>query len=291
MMVTRKPVMTAMVTRRTMMTLLTTQKPTTKCKKTTTSSAAPSRSATSITAVGSDKIPSYDNKLLSQFKVHQVPVVRATAETLRGYATVFPWGGDAAYDEAKVIIVKWPQPGWRPLLPGTGEGGGVTDGLFKLWWTKEGKLRGQNSAVGGDYIVAATPPHSSAKAPTGGSVKRTHAFVRECNYHPDGGQIFYPIKRGDAFVALFSKADDNIGLQDFVAFYCDGTFGLQILPKTWHQPILPLADDTVFRTKQGRVHASVGVDTVDEFGTWLSVPLVPPPASAANNDNGAARLG
>ncbi len=41
----------------------------------------------------------------------------------------------------------------------------------------------------------------------------------------------------------------------------------------WHQPVYPVADEALYKGKQGRVHACVKIDTVDEFGKFLKVPL------------------
>ena len=48
---------------------------------------------------------------------------------------------------------------------------------------------------------------------------------------------------------------------------------LQIKPFIWHQPVYPVADEAIIQGSQGKVHACVGVDTIDEFGKWLKVPL------------------
>ena len=54
---------------------------------------------------------------------------------------------------------------------------------------------------------------------------RKFVLVREANYHPDGG--FYPVTK-KPFVLLLALPGDDIKLEDFVAFYCDGTCGVQI---------------------------------------------------------------
>ncbi len=59
--------------------------------------------------------------------------------------------------------------------------------------------------------------------------KRDFVLTREANYHPDGGQVFYP-KKGAAFVLLLALPGDDIKLEDFVAFYCDGSCGVCTQP-------------------------------------------------------------
>ncbi len=55
--------------------------------------------------------------------------------------------------------------------------------------------------------------------------QRDYVLTREANYHPDGGQVFYPEKRA-AFVLLLALPGDDVKLQDFRAFYCDGSCGV-----------------------------------------------------------------
>jgi hypothetical protein len=40
-----------------------------------------------------------------------------------------------------------------------------------------------------------------------------------------------------------------------------------------HQPVYPINNKAIFLGKQGAVHACVCIDTVDEWGKYLSVPL------------------
>eukprot|EP00696_Hemimastix_kukwesjijk_P018393 gnl/Hemi2/725_TR265_c0_g9_i1.p2 gnl/Hemi2/725_TR265_c0_g9~~gnl/Hemi2/725_TR265_c0_g9_i1.p2 ORF type:complete len:132 (+),score=34.13 gnl/Hemi2/725_TR265_c0_g9_i1:315-710(+) len=125
-----------------------------------------------------------------------------------------------------------------------------------------------------DYVIGRLPQEVS---PT----NRTFVLAREANYHPDGGQVVCPQTPGTPYVALLAshRVGDNIKLEDFVAFYCDGSFGIHIHPGTWHMPFYPCVDKTAFRNKQGRVHACIGVDTVTEFNRFLKVPLTPPTAA------------
>ena len=57
-----------------------------------------------------------------------VPVVRATPETLDGYGKLVD-----NPDDCEIEIVTWPAPGWRPV-EGTGNGAGTTSGTFEFWW-------------------------------------------------------------------------------------------------------------------------------------------------------------
>jgi len=196
---------------------------------------------------------------------HVVPRVVATAETLRGYAT--PVADLAA---GAVTIITWPQPGWRPIVAGTGNEGGIVEDSFEM--VRRGEVQhAVNHAVGRSYVTGwfADPATASEHREAGDT---TRIFTHEANYHPDGGQIFFPHDR-TPFVALLAKPGDDVTPASFVAFHCDGSFGLHIDPGVWHQPMFPLAARARFDDKQGRVHACIAVDFVSEFGCYLEVPL------------------
>ena len=204
---------------------------------------------------------SYDNELLNKYPdTYKVPLIKATPQNFVYYGR-FVYD----YDKEKVIITPWPTSGERSLIKGTGCGGGVAEGKFVYWW-KDNKLRAINEAVGGDYVTGILPIDVNSR-------NRTHVLTREANYHPDGGQVFYPIKSGTPFVLLLALPGDNVVPEDFMAFYFDGTCGAQIYPNIWHQPVYPIDDKATFMTKQGKVHACVGVETLKEFNKWLEIPL------------------
>jgi len=198
-------------------------------------------------------------------RTHRAPLLAATSETLRGYGHIVP-----DFAAGQVTIVTWPQPGWRPVVPGTGNEGGVVEDRFEM--VRRGEVQhAVNHAVGRSYVTGwfadpATASETRAPTDTG------RIFTHEANYHPDGGQIFFP-RDGAAFVALLAKPGDDITPDDFVAFYCDGSFGLHIDPGVWHQPVFPIAERASFNDKQGRVHCCIAVNFVSEFGCYLEVPL------------------
>lgn len=212
--------------------------------------------------VSMDRMVSLDEPGIS---VHEVPLVRATEESFRGYGRLV---GD--FEAAEVEIVTWPAAGWRRVEPGTGNEGGITQGSFEMERAGE-LLHARNHAVDGHYVTGwfADPAAASADREPA-DVGRI--LVREANYHPDGGQVFFP-RDGAPFVALLALPGDDVRPEDFVAFSCDGSFGIHVDPNVWHQPVFPLQERAVFDDKQGKVHACVAVDFVAEFGTYLSVPL------------------
>jgi ureidoglycolate lyase len=196
-------------------------------------------------------------------RAYRVPLVVATAAALRGYGSIV-----ADFAAGQVTIVTWPQPGWRPVVSGTGNEGGFVEDSFEM--VRRGEiLHAVNHAVGRSYVTGwFADPASASRA----AHDISRIFTHEANYHPDGGQIFFP-RDGAPFVALLAKPGDNVTPEDFVAFHCDGSFGLHIDPGIWHQPMFPTGERARFDGKQGRIHACIAVDFVSEFGCYLEVPL------------------
>lgn len=198
----------------------------------------------------------YDIEKDMQKERYYIPVLPATEQNLKGYAKIVQ-----DYDSEDVIITRWPvAPScYRQITDGVS--GGISEGLFRFKWNGQ-YCTAINEAVGGDYTIC-------KKCPENGDL-----LVREANYHPDGGQIVCPTDQQPYYAVLGKTSDttcnDNVKPKDFVAFKCDGTFGMQILPNIWHQPMIP-EHDMVFKNKQGAVHACVRVDTLDEFNTWLAI--------------------
>jgi ureidoglycolate lyase len=201
-------------------------------------------------------------------RAQRVPGVMATPDSLRGYGHVV-----TDFGAARVTIETWPQPGWRPVVPGTGNEGGIVEDCFSM--ERRGEIQhAVNQAVGRSYITGwfADPATASDQRK---AADTSRIFTHEANYHPDGGQIFWPRDRA-AFVALLARPGDDVRPEDFVAFYCDGSFGIHIDPNIWHQPVFPLAPVAVFDDRQGRVHACVAIDFLSEFACYLEVPLMAP---------------
>ncbi len=198
-------------------------------------------------------------------RIHPVRQVVATVETLGGYGHIV-----TDFAAGTVTIVTWPQPGWRPIVAGTGNEGGIVEDSFEM--VRRGEVQhAVNHAVGRSYITGwFADPASASETREPGDTSRI--LTHEANYHPDGGQIFFP-RDGAPFVALLARPGDDVTPADFVAFHCDGSFGIHIDPGVWHQPVFPVGERARFDDKQGRVHACIAVDFVSEFGCYLEVPL------------------
>ena len=198
-------------------------------------------------------------------RVHETPLVAATAESLAGYGCLV--------DDPRnfpIEIVRWPAQGWRAIDENSGDQGGVTEGLFEFCWKGE-TLYARNHAVGDSYLFGWSnwPEEAAAES---GTKKRERALIWRANYHPDGGQLFYPLK-GQSFVVPLAMPGDDVTPEKFVSFWCDGRSALYLHPNVWHGAVVPLDDEAEFLDRQGRVHARVSVNFVTEFGCYLGAPL------------------
>lgn len=201
-------------------------------------------------------------------RTHQTELVAASDVNLKGYGRLVGDPGDCPIE-----IVRWPAQGWRPIDANSGDQGGVAEGIFEFWWKGE-TLYARNNAVGDSYVFGWSNWPEEAAA-DGQAQPRQRALVWRANYHPDGGQMFYPL-HGESFVVPLALPGDDVTPEHFVAFWCDGKSGLYIHPNVWHGAVVPLADQAQLLDRQGRVHARVSVDFSKEFGCYLAVSLPAP---------------
>jgi hypothetical protein len=197
-----------------------------------------------------------------------VPLVEATAESVKdyGYLVDDP-------DTCEIEIVTWPAQGWRPVDQETGNEGGTVEGVFRGEWRGD-VLMGTNDAVGGHYVLgwSTDPQYASSESQT---VARDQVLLWHLNYHPDGGQLFFPLEK-KPFVVPVALPGDDLSPDKIIAFWCDGSQGIYIHPGIWHEGIFPVEDEQSFLDRQGRVHARISCDIGEEFGVYLSVPLKHP---------------
>ena len=195
----------------------------------------------------------------------EVPVVAATRKSLEGYGRLVDDPSNC-----EIEIVRWPARGWRPVDANSGDQGGIVHGRFDVAW-KGQVLFASNHAVGSSYIFGwSTWPEAAgvhrADAP------RERALIWRANYHPDGGQLVFPLN-GESFAVPLALPGDDVRPEAFIAFRVQGGKGIYIHPDVWHGPFIPYGDSAGFLDRQGRVHARVSVDFAKEFGSYLSVPL------------------
>ena len=193
-----------------------------------------------------------------------MPLVDASDEALRGYGRLLD---DA--DDVAIEITRWPAAGWRPVDEDSGDEGGTCEGIFHCEW-KGDVLYGRNDAVSGHYVLgygvepqAAREDHDRAP----GTLLLWHA-----NYHPDGGQLFFPLDNKPFFAPLALPGDD-VRPENFVCFRFAGDRGLYIHANVWHEGVFALRGSQRFLDKQGAVHARVSVDFPREFGCLLEADL------------------
>jgi hypothetical protein len=193
-----------------------------------------------------------------------MPLVDATAATLEGYGRLVD-----DPNECRIEIVPWPARGRRPVDAGTGAEGGTTEGVFVSEWRGD-VLYGRNEAVGGHYILAYAEAPERAREDHGESPRRM--MLWHANYHPDGGQLFFPLDDGPYYVPL-ARPGDDVTPSDFVCFRVRGRQGLYINPDVWHEGVFALRGTRRFFDRQGAVHARVSIDFAREFGCLLEAPI------------------
>ena len=193
-----------------------------------------------------------------------IPVVKATTESLTGFGELIE-----GPDSRPVEIVRWPAAGWRPVDLDSGDEGGTKEGIFVAEW-KGDVLYGRNEAVGGHYILGyGVPPEI---ADENHLRDPSNAMLWHANYHPDGGQLFFPLDDRPYIVPLALPGDD-IRPEDFICFWFDGSQGLYIHPNIWHEGVFPISGSQRFFDRQGAVHARVSMDFAREFDCLLNVSL------------------
>jgi hypothetical protein len=193
-----------------------------------------------------------------------MPVIDASDAALEGFGRLVD---DPA--QCPVEIVRWPSQGTRPVDEDTGDQAGTTEGVFVSEWRGD-VLFGKNEAVSGHYILAyATDP---AQAQEGHSREPSRMLLWHANYHPDGGQLFFPLDRKPFYVPLALPGDD-ITPARFICFRFAGDRGLYIHPNIWHEGVFTARGQQRFFDKQGAVHARVSVDFAREFGCLLEARL------------------
>ncbi|MBX2886178.1 MAG: ureidoglycolate lyase [Granulosicoccus sp.] len=208
---------------------------------------------------------------------HEVPLVRATDESVKGFGQLVE-----DPENCEIEIIRWPAQGWRPVDEGTGDEAGWVEGVFSCEWQGD-VLYGRNDAVNGHYVLgwSKDPQHASSHARNNsaadnpfGPANRKQVLLWHMNYHPDGGQLFYPLEP-KPFIVPVALPGDNLRASDVIALWCDGSKGLYIHPNIWHEGVFPQDQTHRFLDRQGKVHARVSCDIGKEFGVYLACPLHP----------------
>ena len=226
--------------------------------------------------VGTDRNMYLNPKVPPDVGITEVPIVRASEETLRDVGHLVEDPQQFTVESGRFEIVPWPQPGWRPLDPGTGIEAGTTEGQYSLFW-EDGRLYGENLALAtqSNKYVLGLGVLPGSQGPSSGASESIYAWYSD--YHPDGGQLLF--SPSVPFVAnLAPPVGDDVKPEDFTAFYFEGGSGLYIHPGVWHSAVYISRAHSPARIfgRQGRVHGRVSVRWVEEFNTVLRVPLSAP---------------
>ncbi|HEY0262168.1 MAG TPA: ureidoglycolate lyase [Chitinophagales bacterium] len=213
----------------------------------------------------SSTAPDYLNPALPEGLKHvQIPIIKATQESVKGYGCLVD-----NPDEFKIEITRWRPIGWRPVDTDSGDEGGTTEGTFYSTW-KGDILYGSNEAVGGKYILGYNTAPEMADDTR--NVTPEKILLWHANYHPDGGQLFFPIDKRPFLVPVAMPGDD-VKPENFICFLCDGTQGLYIHADIWHEGVFATSGSQRFLDRQGAVHARVSVDFAREFNCLLEISL------------------
>jgi len=199
----------------------------------------------------------------------EIPLIRATNDSLKGYGYLID-----TYENSEIEIVTWPKQGWREIDKGTGNEGGAAEGSFDTWWDGS-TLYGQNNAVkhnseyeeDGKYILGYSSHPETLSENQKYQIPK-EMYIWHVNYHPDGGQLFFPKKPG-VFISPLALPGDDIKVENFKAFYFDGKKGLYIHPNIWHEGVFTIEKNSSFMGRQGKVHARVSVDLKKEFNKYI----------------------
>lgn len=124
--------------------------------------------------------------------------------------------------------------------------------------------------MGGKYILGYNTEPSAASETTTGSPSKI--LLWHANYHPDGGQLFFPLDKKPYLVPVALPGDD-IKPERFVCFLCSGDEGLYIHPDIWHEGVFAISGKQRFLDRQRAVHARVSVDFAREFQCLLQISL------------------
>ncbi len=193
-----------------------------------------------------------------------IPIIEANPTSVKNYGLLVDDPNDF-----NIEIMRWPAQGWRPVDTDSGDEGGTKEGIFSSEWRGE-VLYGSNEAVGGKYILGYS--NDPTKADEQSTEDPDKIFLWHANYHPDGGQLFFPID-ARPFLVPVALPGDNIRPHNFICFLCDGKQGLYIHPNIWHEGVFAINGKQRFLDRQGAVHARVSVDFAREFQCLLEIPL------------------
>jgi ureidoglycolate lyase len=212
-------------------------------------------------------------------KVVNVPLKLANDENLSEIGAKLMRGpDDFTVEKGNFEIVKWPVSGWRQLDPNTGDEAGTTEGPFEVRWEGDHYFA-RNLAINttnNNYLdgLSALPEKATLSNPSSGDGEFIYLWMSD--YHPDGGQSFWP-EKPIPFCICVASSDygDDIKPENMVAYKIPAGYGVYMRPGTWHNGVYVHKTNSpvTFTTRQGRVHGRVSCSWAAEFNTLIRVPL------------------
>ncbi|CAF3952907.1 unnamed protein product [Rotaria sp. Silwood2] len=139
-------------------------------------------------------------------KVKDIRLVKATNESLKDIGYLITSPDDVTVQNGKFDIVPWPTKGWRALDPNTGNEAGTTEGSMEIYW-EEDRLYGKNHAIATDsnhYLLGYGNFPSQSASISNSNISEpsdiSSVFIWSSDYHPDGGQLFFPTNDNETIV-------------------------------------------------------------------------------------------
>ena len=164
-----------------------------------------------------------------------------------------------------IEIVRWPAQGWRAVDEDSGDEGGTTQGVFVSQWRGD-VLYGRNEAVDGHYVLAYAGEPSRADESHDRVPERM--LLWHCNYHPDGGQLFFPLERSRSTCRSRCRATTCSPSSSY-AFASTAGAACTSIPACGTRACSLRSGTQRFFDQQGAVHARVSIDFAREFGCLL----------------------
>ena len=168
----------------------------------------------------------------------------------------------------RIEIVPWPLAGWPSSMPAPA--------------TRAARPRASSPANGGATSLRGATRRSAATMSSAfANCRRSRGPARagdgrvllwHCNYHPDGGQFFWPIDGQPFVVPVALPATISSRRTSSPSGRTAASASISI-PTSGTRACFRSTPTGRFFDKQGKVHARVSCDLAREFGMLLDVPL------------------
>ena len=169
------------------------------------------------------------------------------------------------------------QQGWRPIDEDTGDEGGFVEGTFKGEWRGGDVLYGERTRPwGGHYVLGLVHRSAKRRKPTDKLRRAIRCCLWHMNYHPDGGQMFWPLDNRPLHRPPSRCPGDNLTPDKVVAFLVRRN-KRPLYPRrhSGTRGIFPVEDEAAVSRPSGPGPCPrLGADIGAEFGgVYMSCPL------------------